>query len=106
VPLNPKGNHPVFPLLPDGKRDVDHSWKLADTWKQMEDVLKKGELPILFQFLGSPTSYLLIFNFIGKVRSIGVSNFSEVKLEEILSTAKVIPAVNQVGIVYVRTELS
>jgi glycerol 2-dehydrogenase (NADP+) len=51
VPLNPKGNHPVFPLLPDGKRDVDHAWKLADTWKQMEDVLKKGQPRVLRNFL-------------------------------------------------------
>lgn len=72
VPLNPKGNHPVFPTLPDGKRDVAGEWDLKDTWKQMEAVLKKG-----------------------KVRSIGVSNFSEVKLEEILPTAEIIPAVNQ-----------
>ncbi|TFK19352.1 glycerol dehydrogenase [Coprinopsis marcescibilis] len=72
VPLNPKGNHPVFPTLPDGKRDVDHAWKLSDTWKQMEAVLKAG-----------------------KVKSIGVSNFSEAKLEEILPSAEVIPAVNQ-----------
>ncbi|KAF8196064.1 NADP-dependent oxidoreductase domain-containing protein [Pholiota molesta] len=72
VPLNPKGNHPLFPLLPNGKRDVHHEWDLKDTWKQMEAVLKKG-----------------------KVRSIGVSNFSEKKLEEILPTAEVIPAVNQ-----------
>jgi len=43
VPLNPKGNHPTIPVLPDGRRDVDHSWKLTDTWKQMEDVQKKGE---------------------------------------------------------------
>ena len=43
VPLNPKGNHPVFPTLPSGKRDVDHDWALKDTWKQMEAVLKKGE---------------------------------------------------------------
>lgn len=41
--MNPKGNHPIFPLLPNGKRDVDHSWKLSDTWKQMEAVLKKGD---------------------------------------------------------------
>ncbi|KAK7041444.1 hypothetical protein VNI00_009310 [Paramarasmius palmivorus] len=75
VPLNPKGNHPVFPTLPDGKRDVDHSWKLADTWKQMEAVLKKG-----------------------KVKSIGVSNFSVKKLEEILPTAEVVPVVNQLEI--------
>ncbi|EIN08258.1 Aldo/keto reductase [Punctularia strigosozonata HHB-11173 SS5] len=72
VPLNPNGNHPAFPTLPDGKRDVDHSWKLSDTWKQMEEVLKKG-----------------------KVKAIGVSNFSEKKLEEILPTATVVPAVNQ-----------
>ena len=31
-------------------------------------------------------------------RSIGVSNFSIEDLEELLKTAKVIPAVNQVGI--------
>ncbi|KAG6818970.1 hypothetical protein H0H93_016744 [Arthromyces matolae] len=72
VPLNPKGNHPVFPTLPDGVRDIDHSWKLSDTWKQMESLLKKG-----------------------KVKAIGVSNFSEAKLAEILPTAEVVPAVNQ-----------
>ncbi|EKM75323.1 hypothetical protein AGABI1DRAFT_116442 [Agaricus bisporus var. burnettii JB137-S8] len=72
VPLNPKGNHPAFPLLPDGKRDVDHSWHLKDTWKQMEAVLKKG-----------------------KVKSIGVSNFSKMKLEEILPSAEIVPAVDQ-----------
>ena len=32
----------------------------------------------------------------GKVRSIGVSNFSQKKLEEILPTAEIIPAVDQV----------
>lgn len=31
----------------------------------------------------------------GKVKSIGVSNFSEVKLEEILQTAEIVPVVNQ-----------
>ena len=31
----------------------------------------------------------------GKVRSIGASNFSRVKLEEILQTAEIVPAVNQ-----------
>ncbi|KAG6844501.1 hypothetical protein H0H87_006387 [Tephrocybe sp. NHM501043] len=72
VPLNPSGNHPVFPTLPDGVRDVDRSWKLSDTWKQMEALVEKG-----------------------KVKSIGVSNFSQTKLEEILPTAKIIPVVNQ-----------
>ena len=33
--------------------------------------------------------------YLGKVRSIGVSNCSEVKLEEILQTAEIVPAVNQ-----------
>jgi len=75
VPLNPKGNHPVFPLLPDGKRDVDHSWDIKDTWKQMEAVLKTD-----------------------KVRSIGVSNFSQAKLEHILTTAEIVPAVDQLEI--------
>ena len=73
VPLNPNGNHPVFPKLPDGTRDVDYSWKIADTWKQLEALVKKG-----------------------KVKSIGVSNFSEKKLEEILPTAEIVPAVDQV----------
>ncbi|KAF7316547.1 Aldo-keto reductase [Mycena indigotica] len=72
VVLNPNGNHPFFPTLPDGKRDVIHSWDLKDTWKQLEDLVKKG-----------------------KVRSIGVSNFSEMNLEKILPTAEIIPAVNQ-----------
>ena len=32
----------------------------------------------------------------GKVRAIGVSNFSEMKLQEILPTAEILPAVDQV----------
>lgn len=74
VPLNPNGNHPDFPMLPDGSgRDVLFDWKLRDTWKQMEDLLETG-----------------------KVKSIGVSNFSQKKLEEeILPYATVIPAVDQ-----------
>ncbi|KAF9530293.1 NADP-dependent oxidoreductase domain-containing protein [Crepidotus variabilis] len=72
VPMNPKGNHPVFPLLPNGKRDVEHTWPLSETWKQMEAVLKKG-----------------------KVKSIGVSNFSQAKMEEILQSAEIIPVVDQ-----------
>ncbi len=32
----------MFPTLPDGKRDVDHSWVLKDTWAQMEEMVKKG----------------------------------------------------------------
>lgn len=72
VPLNPNGNHPLFPTLPDGTRDVDTEWHISKTWAQLEELLAEG-----------------------KVRAIGVSNCSELKLNEILPTAKVIPAVNQ-----------
>ncbi|KAI6039562.1 NADP-dependent oxidoreductase domain-containing protein [Pisolithus marmoratus] len=72
VPMNPSGNHPKFPTRPDGSRDRDESWDIRDTWKGMEEVLKKG-----------------------KVKSIGVSNCSEMMVEKILTTANVIPAVNQ-----------
>ncbi|KAF8348456.1 NADP-dependent oxidoreductase domain-containing protein [Amanita rubescens] len=72
VPLNPNGNHPMIPKLPDGTRDVDHSWDIRDTWKQMEALVKKG-----------------------KIRSIGVSNCSQVKIEHLLPTAEIVPAVNQ-----------
>lgn len=93
VPLNPKGNHPAFPLLPDGKRDVDHSWHLKDTWKQMEAVLKKGHSRFT---LGSVTIWYWYCR-LGKVKSIGVSNFSKMKLEEILPSAEIVPAVDQVS---------
>ena len=39
---------------------------------------------------------LELYFFLGKVKSIGVSNFSKVKLEEILQSAEIVPAVNQV----------
>jgi glycerol 2-dehydrogenase (NADP+) len=106
--MNPKGNHPAFPTLPDGKRDIDHSWKLADTWKQMEALLKAGGRLLVHVSIGSAArrltsdltstnAYTIIFSVLGKVKSIGVSNFSEAKLEEILPSAEVIPAVNQVS---------
>ncbi|KIJ32165.1 hypothetical protein M422DRAFT_61583 [Sphaerobolus stellatus SS14] len=75
VPLNPNGNHPMFPSLPDGTRDVDKGWSIVDTWKQMEKLYKAG-----------------------KVKAIGVSNFSQLKLEELLPHVEVVPAVNQLEI--------
>ncbi|KAL4072383.1 NADP-dependent oxidoreductase domain-containing protein [Scleroderma yunnanense] len=72
VPMNANGNHPLFPTRPDGTRDRDESWDITQTWKSMEEILKKG-----------------------KVKSIGVSNFSEMMIEKILTTAEIIPAVNQ-----------
>lgn len=72
VPLRPKGDE-LFPKKPDGTRDIDTEWDIRDTWRQMEAIVKKG-----------------------KVKSIGVSNFSISKIEHILETAEIIPAVNQV----------
>lgn len=46
---------------------------LIETWKALEAVVKKG-----------------------KVKSIGVSNFSVARIEEIWNTAEIKPAVNQV----------
>lgn len=98
VPLNPTGNHPFIPTLPDGKRDVHHEWSLTQTWKQMEGLVKKGENFINYAL--SVPDYLPIhklrIHLSGKVKSIGVSNFSQSKLEEILPTAELIPSVNQV----------
>ena len=77
--------HWPFTLLPDttgtvayGKEDrTIHApdWDFRDTWREMEGLLSTG-----------------------KVRAIGVANFSTVNLEKLLQTAKVVPAVNQTEI--------
>ncbi|KAF6839985.1 D-galacturonate reductase [Colletotrichum musicola] len=67
------GNHDRFPTKPDGSRDIIHSHSHVDTWKSMEKLLDTG-----------------------KVRSIGVCNYSKRYLEELLPHAKVVPAVNQI----------
>lgn len=61
-----------------GKEDRtkhDPSWTFNDTWREMEKLLSTG-----------------------KVKAIGVANFSTVNLEKLLKTAKVVPAVNQTEI--------
>ncbi|KAI0692897.1 Aldo/keto reductase [Cytidiella melzeri] len=73
VHLNPRGNHSHFPTKEDGSRDVVTDWPISKTWEQMEAVLAKG-----------------------KTKAIGVSNFSEKILEQLLPTAKVVPAVDQI----------
>lgn len=50
-------------------------WDFRDTWREMEKLLATG-----------------------KVKAIGVANFSTVNLEKLLATAKVVPAVNQTEI--------
>jgi glycerol 2-dehydrogenase (NADP+) len=73
IPLNPNGNHPFFPTKPDGSRDIDEGRELKDTWKDLEDVQRKG-----------------------KAKHIGVSNFSEYTLSKILPFATIKPVVNQI----------
>ena len=63
----------LLPVNPDGTRAIDKEWKQADTWRQMEELYASG-----------------------KVKAIGVSNFSVPYLEELKKTWKVVPAVNQV----------
>lgn len=72
-PMNPKGNDPKFPKLPDGRRDLDHSWTHVQTYKEMEKLLKTG-----------------------KTKAIGVANYSKKYLEELLPEVDVVPAVNQI----------
>ncbi|KAG7142391.1 D-galacturonate reductase like protein [Verticillium longisporum] len=73
VAMNPEGNHDRFPTLPDGSRDLIRDHKHTDTWKSMEKLLDTG-----------------------KVKAIGVCNYSKRYLEELLPVAKVVPAVNQI----------
>lgn len=67
------GNHPLFPKHEDGSRDIVHSHSHVTTWKSMEKLLTTG-----------------------KVKAIGVSNYSVKYLEELLPQATVVPAVNQI----------
>lgn len=72
IPLQ-NGTHELLPTNPDGTRSVDRSWDQSETWRQMEEVYASG-----------------------KVKAIGVANWSIPYLEELKKTWKVVPAVNQV----------
>ena len=67
------GNDPKFPKLPDGSRDLDKTWSHIQTWLEMEKLMKTG-----------------------KVKAIGVANYSVRYLEELLPHATIIPAANQI----------
>lgn len=67
------GNDDKFPKKQDGSRDIDTEWSIAQTWEQMEKVHASG-----------------------KARAIGISNFSQAFITDLLKTAKVVPACNQV----------
>lgn len=75
VPLNPNGNHPLFPTLPNGNRDISQDWDFIKTYNLMQKLLD-----------------------LGKTKSIGVSNFSITNLKKLLDapTTTVKPVVNQV----------
>ncbi|RMZ91420.1 hypothetical protein DV736_g1332, partial [Chaetothyriales sp. CBS 134916] len=73
VPMNPNGNHEKFPKLPNGDRDLLRSHSHVDTYKSLEKLLPGG-----------------------KVKAIGVSNYSKKFLEELLPKVDVVPAVNQI----------
>ena len=63
----------MIPKLPDGSRDIVHSHSHITTWKSMEKLIGTG-----------------------KVKAIGVSNYSVQYLEELLPHATAIPAANQI----------
>ncbi|CAK7222226.1 hypothetical protein SCUCBS95973_004771 [Sporothrix curviconia] len=73
VRLVPNESHPLLPVNPDGTRAVDRAWNMSETWRQMEEVYK-----------------------IGKVKAIGVANWSIPYLEDLEKSWTVVPAVNQV----------
>ncbi|KAL7621727.1 H/ACA snoRNP pseudouridylase subunit [Parahypoxylon ruwenzoriense] len=73
VGMNPNGNDDRFPKLPDGSRDMLWDHDHVVTWKQMEGLLKTG-----------------------KARGIGVCNYSEAYLRQLLKHTEVVPAINQI----------
>ncbi|KAI0975952.1 reductase-like protein [Xylaria arbuscula] len=73
VGMNPNGNDDRFPKLADGSRDITWDHDHTATWKQVEGLLSTG-----------------------KVKSIGVCNYSVPYLEQLLKKAEVVPAVNQI----------
>ena len=73
IAMNPKGNHEKFPKLPDGSRDLLRDRSHIDTYRDVEKLLPGG-----------------------KVRAIGLCNYSKNFLEELLPHVEVVPAVNQI----------
>ncbi|KAI9666954.1 MAG: hypothetical protein M1831_001459 [Alyxoria varia] len=74
VPMNPNGNHPNAPRHEDGSRDLLSNWSHLNTWAEL------SKLPIT-----------------GKVRAIGICNYSVKFLKELLdSNPSIVPAANQI----------
>ena len=73
IAMSPNGNHEKFPKLPDGSRDLIRDRSHIDTYNDMAKLVSGG-----------------------KVKAVGVCNYSRRYLEELLSNVKVVPAVNQI----------
>ncbi|KAK6205425.1 Aldo/keto reductase [Scheffersomyces amazonensis] len=75
VELNPHGNDPKFPSLPNGKRDIIADSDYTKTYARVQELVTKGY-----------------------TKSVGVSNISVENLTKLLAapTTKIVPAVNQV----------
>ncbi|CAG7915955.1 unnamed protein product [Penicillium olsonii] len=73
VRLVPNETSALLPVNPDGTRSVDRAWDQNETWRQMEEVYKAG-----------------------KVKAIGVANWSIPYLEDLKKKWTIVPAVNQV----------
>ncbi|KAE8367921.1 hypothetical protein BDV27DRAFT_168913 [Aspergillus caelatus] len=73
VTLDPSSNSAEYGK--ENRKVHAAGWDFSDTWREMEKLLETG-----------------------KVRAIGVANFSTVNLDKLLKTAKVVPAVNQTEI--------
>ncbi|OQV07213.1 hypothetical protein CLAIMM_11678 isoform 1 [Cladophialophora immunda] len=73
VRLAPNQSNELLPVNSDGTRAVDRNWDLAKTWAQMEDLLASG-----------------------KVKAIGLCNWSIPYLEELKKVWRIKPSVNQV----------
>ncbi|OHW98006.1 aldo keto reductase [Colletotrichum incanum] len=73
VSFNKKDDATRFPLHPETEAVDVIDVPIAETWKAMEALVKKG-----------------------KIRTIGVSNFTREKIEDLWKTAEIKPAVNQI----------
>ncbi len=71
--MNPNGTPPLFPLLPDGSRDLQLDRHFTSTWRDMEALRQTG-----------------------KVLAIGVANFDVHNLEVLQKECASMPEVNQV----------
>lgn len=106
-----KGNDDKFPTLPDGSRDILRDWKHTDAWKQMEALMATGKVrgigvsnvrlhphypsscPFFFASMHSCSSGESGWSWLNPANT---PQYSKKYLEELLATATITPAVNQI----------